>query len=413
MYIPAHMFARHAWNRALLTILLLGLALLALPAAAMAQTVVHLGPVDSIKVWTDYARATFAQSTSDSVTDQNYHAFEAVGLIGRRLMRQFGRGRLLEARAVQQAIDSLGLVTEAAEDPAWPGFALLVARNPSRPDADAVGFLYWFREDDLRMQGVVFRGGHRPSMRVWRSNKGGTPYEWAVVDQTREGLPHMTLLGMHANGLAWELEQDEESLPTFAQPGTAAFVDVNDDGIPEILTWTHAPTDSLFTECMDCPKLITERLYVESAGEEPVFELEDERLLPTPYATLVYFVRLLIDGKLTQAERLVRDPARVRQAIAAGWNKRVVKNPWTVEAREANQAWPRMLHVRFQGPFGVKRYEVSFAKLGSRWVIEGFAEPQPTKTTYPSVTVPPAHGARRPPAGETTKPGVPARPKGR
>ena len=32
-----------------------------------------------------------------------------------------------------------------------------------------------------------------------------------------------------------------------------------------------------------------------------------QALLPTPYATLVYFVRLLIDGKLAQAEKLVRD----------------------------------------------------------------------------------------------------------
>jgi hypothetical protein len=399
-----------ARNRALPSALLLGLALLAMPAAAAAQTVVHVGPVDSIKVWTDYARATFAQSTSDSVTDQNYHAFEAVGLIGRRLMRQIGRGRLLEARGVRQAIDSLGLVTEAAEDPLWPGFALLMVHNSSRPDADAVGFLYWFRGSDLRMQGVVFRGGHHPSMRVWRSNKGGTPYECAVLDQTREGLPHMTLLGMSQDGLAWDLEQDEESLPMFAQPGTASFVDVNDDGIPEIQTWTHGPTDSLFTECMDCPKLLTERLYVESAGEPPVFELEDERLLPTPYATLVYFVRLLIDGKLTQAERLVRDPARVRQAIAAGWNKRVVKHAWTVEAREANQAWPRMLQVRFQGPSGAKRYEVTFAKQNSHWVIQDWAEPQPAKTIYPSVKVPPV---RRPPAGKTKKPGATPRPQGR
>ena len=400
LLVPARL--RNLRLRTLLALLLL----LAAPAAARAQIVVHVGgepEVDSLTVWAADAKARFQSSSSDSVTDENYRAFEEVGLIGRRLLRSLARGRLLQAQAIQQTLDSLGFATEVAEDPAWPSFALLMVRNPSRFSGHAVGFLYWYRQDDLRMQGVVFSGGRHPSIKVWRSNKPEFPYEWGILDQILDGRPQFTLLGLSPDGAYWQIEQDEESARLFGGPGEAAWVDVNRDGIPEIASWTRDSTDSLFTECMDCPKLLTERLYAEG-GEG--FELEDERLLPTTYATLVYFVRLLIDGKLTQAERLVRDPARVREAVAQGWNKRVVKNPWQVESRERGQAWPRRLGLRFEGPHGVKRYNVVFGRRGERWIIENWIEPKPVTGRYPSVTVPPVQGAKRP----AVKPSAGAKP---
>ena len=125
--------------------------------------------------------------------------------------------------------------------------------------------------------------------------------------------------------------------------------------------------------------------------------MQDERLLPTPYATLVYFVRLLIDGKLAQAEKLVRDPAKVREAVAQGWNQRVVRKPWIVEYGESGQAWPRRLALRFEGPNGVKRYGVVFAMREGRWIIDNWFEPRAIERHYPSVTMPPATPADRRP----------------
>jgi hypothetical protein len=154
-----------------------------------------------------------------------------------------------------------------------------------------------------------------------------------------------------------------------------------------LISWTESPTDSLFVPCASCPRLITERTFLEGRD---IFEMNDERLLPTPYATLVFFVRLLIDGKLDQAEKLVRDPARVREAVAQGWNQRTVRSPWKVEFGEQGEAWPRRLEVRFQGPQGVKRYGVVFGRRDGRWVIENWFEPRAIKTSYPSVTIPPA-----------------------
>ena len=383
--------------------LLLLLPLLAV-SPARAQRVVYVSgeppEADSVTVWTEQAKAGFRAATGDSATGGNYLAYENVGLIGRRLLRARGGPRLVLARAIQPALDSLGFETTVATDLESPGFALLVVRNAERRTAEAVGFLYWYRVDDLRMQAVVLRGGHRPRMRVWRTSRREYPYEWGIVEETRAGLLRFMMLRLSPGGTVWGIQQDEERYPLLGEPGDVQWPDLNADGQPELVSWTRGPTDSLFTECPDCPRLITERTFVEGRDG---FDLLEERLLPTPYATLVYFVRLLVDGKLTQAQRLVRDPARVREAVAQGWNRRVVRTPWFVEQGEEGEAWPRRLGLRFQGPNGVKRYGIVFGQREGHWIIENWFEPRMAQRRFPSVTLPSAPGTKAP----AEKPKVP------
>jgi hypothetical protein len=350
---------------------------------------------DSVSTWVAQAKAGFQSNLGDSAAGENYRPYEKVGLISRRLLRSLGRKDLLQVHAIQPALDSLGFVTEVATDPASPAFALLMVRNPDRYTADAVGFLYWYKGDDLRIQGAVFKGGYHPRIRVWWTGKPEYPLEWGILDETRAGLLRFTMMRLSPGGTVWGIQQDEESSPLTGEPGEAAWVDLNQDDFPEFVSWTRSPTDSLFTECAGCPKLLTERTYIESSQG---FELQDQRLLPTPYATLVYFVRLLIDGKLVQAEKLVRDPAKVREAVAQGWDKRVVRKPWIVEYGESGQGWPRRLALRFEGPNGVKRYGVIFAMREGRWIIDSWFEPRAIERRYPSVTMPPAPPTQ-PPAG--------------
>jgi len=382
------------------------------PVIREASSVASPPDVDSVSTWAAQAKAGFQSNPGDSAGGENYRPYEKVGLIGRRLLRSLGRNDLLQAHAIKPALDSLGFVTEVATDPASPGFALLMVRNPDRTTADAVGFLYWYKGDDLRIQGAVFKGGYRPSMRVWRTGKPQYPFEWGILDETRAGLLRFMMMRLSPGGTVWGIQQDEESLPLMGEPGEAAWVDLNQDGSPEFVSWTSGSTDSLFTECADCPKLLTERTFIEG-GE--AFELQDQRLLPTPYATLVYFVRLLIDGKLVQAEKLVRDPAKVREAVAQGWDKRVVRKPWTVEYGESGQAWPRRLALRFEGLNGVKRYGVTFAMREGRWIIDNWFEPRAIDRRYPSVTMPAATPAKpsatpaKPPAKPTPATKPPAR----
>jgi hypothetical protein len=348
---------------------------------------VEISPeVDSVSAWVVQAKAGFQSNPGDSAGGENYRAYEKVGLIGRRLLRSLGRRDLLLAHAIKPTLDSLGFVTEVATDPTSPTFALLMVRNPDRGTADAVGFLFWYKGGDLRIQGAIFKGGYHPRIRVWRTGRPEYPFEWGILDETRAGLLRFTMMRLSPGGTVWGIQQDEESFPLMGEPGEAAWVDLNRDGPPEFVSWTSDSTDSLFTECASCPKLLTERTFIE--GDDG-FELQDQRLLPTPYAALVYFVRLLIDGKLVQAEKLVRDSEKVHEAIAQGWDKRVVRNPWIVEGGESGQPWPRRLALRFEGPNGAKRYGVVFAMREGRWIIDNWFEPRAIERRYPSVAVPP------------------------
>jgi hypothetical protein len=359
-------------------------------------------------VWVSDAKAGFQSNQGDSATGENYRAYEDVGLIARRLIRNAGRGTALSAVAIKAHLDSLGLANDVAVDLTLPGFALLVVRNPRRYTAEGVGFLYWNRGGDLRMQAVILRGPYHPRTRVWVTGKPEYPYEWAILSETHDARLQLLLLRLSPGGTQWGIEQDEEGSALMGDPGEAQFADVNHDGNPEIVSWTRSATDSLFRECSDCPRLLTERVYVES---QVGFELEDERLLPTPYATLVYFVRLLIDGKLAQAERLVRDPAKVKAAVAQGWNRRVVKHPWTIEYGEEGQTWPRRLEARFEGPLGVKRYGFVFAKREGHWIIDDWFEPRAVTGRVPPVATPRAPVAKPPAAKRSVRSATPVKKK--
>jgi hypothetical protein len=395
-------------GRAVTALLLLVLALLAGPTpAARAQQVVYVSgepEADSLRLWTTQAMADFRLNQGDSAGGPNYRAYEKVGLIGRRLLRAQGRRDLLLAPAIRPTLDSLGFATEIATDPASPTFALLMVRDPLHPLAEAVGFLYWLREADLRLQGVVFRGGHHPRMRVWWSGKSEYPYEWGVLDETPARVQRFTLLRLAPTGASWAIQQDEEFHRALDTTGEAQWADLNGDERPELVSWAPAVTDSLFAECASCPHLITERTFIEGRD---AFELQDERLLPTSYATLVLFVRLLLDGQLVQAEKLVRDPARVRDAVAQGWNRRVVRTPWRVEHGEQGETWPRRLELRFEGPQGVKRYGVVFGRRDGRWIIENWFEPRTVERHFPSATIPPARPSRTRPPVRPPQPATP------
>ena len=395
-------------RRPVLPLLLFFLLLLLAAAPAHGQRVVWVGgepAVDTLQVWARQALEGFRANRGDSAGGDNYLAYERVGLIGRRLLRAQGRRDLLLAPAIRPTLDSLGFATEVAIDPAAPAFALLVVRDPEHPAAEAVGFLYWYRQSDLRLQGVLFRGGHRPRLRVWWTGNERYPYAAGVVDETRDRVPRFTMLRLAPDGTYWALQQEEERFPTLGEAGEAQWADLNGDERPELVSWTRAATDSLFAECASCPYLVTERTFIEGRD---IFELQDERLLPTPYATLVMFVRLLLDGQTAQAEKLVRDPAKVREAVAAGWNRRVVRTPWRVEFGEKNTTWPRRLELRFEGPQGVKRYGMVFGRRDGRWIIEDWFEPRAIERRYPSVTVPPAK-----PGDAKTPPAPAAPPEGR
>jgi hypothetical protein len=353
---------------------------------------------DSLQRWASDAKVAFRENQGDSVGGPNFRAYNLVGNMGRRLVRSLGRSGLLQAHAVGVMLDSLGLDTEVTVDPQFPEFVLLMVRNPYRLTARALGFLYWYQGNDLRMQGAMFFGGQRPVMRVWWTAYPDQPYSLGILDREREvaGRTRLTLFRMDQRGLAWNIVQAPDQGPDLTGVGNAALVDINADDRPELVAWIRGENDSLFETCLDCPGIIHEQVYTES---RPGFFLSDVRILPTPYSTFTLFIRLLGDGNRAAAARLLKDPAKMDEVIAEGWGLRGRGKAWKLEYTE-EERWPTWLEFLHRGPKGDKRYVVHFELKGGRWIIRDWVTPHrsaPVGRGIDSVTV----RAPQPPASKT------------
>jgi hypothetical protein len=345
------------------------------PAAARAQELKPWLPpsADSLLRWSSEAKVRFQENRGDTVGGDNFKAYELVGAMGRRLIRSLGRTHLLQAHAIAPVLDSLGLDVDVQVDPKFPQFVLIVVRNPYHLTAYAVGFLYWFRGDDLRMQGAMLYGGHRPSMRVWWTGYPDQPYSLGLIEHDRDprGQVRMTLFRMGPAAAYWDMLQFPEKDPDLTGGGDAAWVDINSDDRPELVAWVRAPNDTLFDACANCPYIVHELTYTESKDG---LQLADRRVLPSPYATFTLFVRLLSEGNRTAAARLLRDPAKLQEAVAAGWGDRRRAKAWVLEYGE-EERWPRWLAFLHHGPRGDQRYIVHFEHKEDRWIISDWLIP--------------------------------------
>lgn len=323
---------------------------------------------DTLLTWATEARVRFQTNAGDSVGGSNYAAYEMVGRMGESLLRSMGRARMAQAYVVETILDSLGLDTDVSFDPELPYFALLMVHNPFRREAASVGYLYWYRQDVLKVQGVLFFGGREPKSRVWWTSDSAAPYAWGILDQSI-GEPQtvgLTYLRLEPTGNFWDLVQFAADTLNLGGPGRAEWTDINRDGIPEVVSWIRGDLDSTFEACSGCPQLIVERTFVE---RKQGFQIEESRLLPTSFANLVQFVRLLQEGQRAGAARLVADPRLVDQAIAWGWNRRGAGR-FRFEYAEPNERWPRWMAFRHLGADGKRTtYVIRFGHADGRWII--------------------------------------------
>jgi hypothetical protein len=361
--------------------LFLGLLAAAGSAPAHAQPIRPWTPPssDSLLAWAADARARFRTNAGDSIGGGNFEAYNLVGRIARRMLRALGEQHMLQAHAIEPAIDSLGLDVEVAIDPAQPTFALVMVHNPFRATAGTVGWLYWFRRDDLRAQGVAYTGGREPRMKVWYSATPSAPYEWAVLDRAlgKEGY-NFTLFRLDAQGYYWRADQFEGYGPDLRDATDAGFMDINHDGRPELLAWAEAAPESLFETCKGCPLLFSERIYTLTPRG---YELDESRMLSTTYSTFVLFVRLLRQQNRVAAGRLLEDPAKLDRAIALGWAAGSGRGVWKVERVETDRSWPSWLALRFRSPKGEQHWVVHFTQKEGRWVIKDWLSEDHRGTT--------------------------------
>lgn len=362
-----------------------GLLALAAPGVSRGAPAVRVWTptgIDSITSWAVQARTAFRANTGDSLGGSNFQAYLYAGRIGRHLLSQLGRGNMTQAYAVEPVIDSLGLDTEIAVDPAAPYFAMLSVRNPFNLQADVVGFLYWFQGNDLRFQGVRLTSGRSLGMRVWRTADSRHPWSWGVLENTRHAsLPvEFTLLRLSTNGMFWTADQFPGNGIELGGRGDATFADLNNDGVPELVSWTQAGQDSTFLPCETCPRLISERTWTERDGG---FELLESRVMPSAFATFVTFTRFLREGSRAAALRLVASPALVDQAITQGWDKVSGKNAWRITGVERNETWPHWIVVRHGRGAEAKGWVVNFVFRDGRWIIQDWVREK--VTTPPQV----------------------------
>jgi hypothetical protein len=358
-------------------------------APASAQRVRAWSPPsthDSLATWAAAARERFAGVSGDSVTGAAYGAYEQVGLIARRLLRGYGRDGLLQMAAVSSALDSLGLDTDFATEPTTPDFALLTVRHPAHPEGRAVGFLYWFRGADLRMQGVVLDGGHEPLIRVWWTGDQRRPYAWGVIERAGPppGVPRLLLFHLTPEGTQWTFTHGERQAPVLGEPGEATWVDLDRDGRPEVVSWTETAADSLLELCTGCPRPVTERTF---ADRGPGFELLEARFLPSPIAVFGLFVRHLVENNRAAAARLTADPALVERAMTQGWNAPRTRGAWKVEYAEPGQAWPRWLAVTHRGRTS-RQWIVHFTQKDGRWIVRDWLPLEAPKAPAPAASPP-------------------------
>jgi hypothetical protein len=326
---------------------------------------------DTLLTWATEARVRFQSNTGDSVGGRNYDAYEMVGRMGEHMLRAIGRSRMVQAYAIETVLDSLGLDTELSFDPEVPGFALLMVRNPFNRNAASVGYLYWYRQNDLRVQGLLFHGGREPKSRVWWTSDARAPYGWGILDQSLADPPTvgLTYLRLEPNGNFWDLVQFAADTLNLGGPGRAEWTDINRDGVPEVVAWVKGELDSTFVACNGCPQLIAERTFVERGGG---FQIEESRLVATSFASLVLFVRLLQDGSRAGAARLVADPGMVDQALKWGWSRKGA-GLWKFEYGEPGERWPRWMAFSHEGASGKKStYVIRFGHADGRWILAGF-----------------------------------------
>src|SRR5262249_52583170 len=148
----------------------------------------------------------------------------------------------------------LRIPAKLTQDPQYPSFALVQYFNPDFENYASLAYLYWFRGDELRGQAVYLKGGRDAHLRVYWTNREEGPWEAGILYYQGSGLrrdPELVLLRMVRTGAGWLAVQAGVGDLDLGSHGTAEWADLDQDGVPEIISWTEGAQDSLFVPCPD------------------------------------------------------------------------------------------------------------------------------------------------------------------
>lgn len=312
-----------------------------------------------------------------SAADSTAAGGDSVGVLSTEATRAWEAGNAEEAAAItaravrsrleadphagwteraRALLDELSVGSEVAGS----GNAVVVNLfSRSESDGTSWPYFFWSEGGTVRMQPLEGRGMRLVDMAVREFPGGGAgdSSQVAVLWGRRgpAGQQPLLLTWKHARGGRWDLAQTlgPDSL---GGTGTGQF-----DG-HVLLTRTFRATP-LFDECATCPHVYRERHFRWSTAG---FLREDERMVPSPYATFTAFVTALVDGDRDQAQRFVVDPSLIEFARRYEWHEPALGRWRAAPGTEATA--PEMVFFRGRSD----AFRVTFQPRGGGWVVLGF-----------------------------------------
>ena len=353
------------------------------PARAHAQT------PESWQAWAREGLAILAESRSDTLGADEARAFDAFDRIAEGYFTRLGSRKMAAARGLLAVYDSLGVPVEMAQDAELPQFVLLTFFHPAYAGHAAVTYVHWFIGEDIRKQRLLLTGGKSLQFDVWWTGRAEGPYEAGILDRRRTGDTRdvfFTMLRLSQNAENWGVVQYGRRGVDLGR-GTARFVDLNDDAMPEITSWSETEPDPRFVVDPHLPKILTERLWQRT---DSGFVMLDRRTVPTPFATWVLFLRALTNGETATARALVASPAVLTKARTLGLGAVSAKESWQAVEGVGGDRWSQNMSFLYGTPKRSKGLDVRMRIDEGHWRVEGIGSRALAKPAAP--LVPPSPG---------------------
>lgn len=253
-------------------------------------------------------------------------------------------------------LDSLNIAAEVA---GAPRAAVVNLFSRSEVEGSSWPYFFWNERGDVRVQTLEGRGMRLLDATVRGFNDGGAgdSSQLAVLwgKRTPSGQQPLLLTWRHARGGRWDLAQTlgPDSL---GGTGTGQFVG------SDLITKTYRTTQ-WFDECPTCPHVYHERHF---RWTPQGFLRDDDRIVPSPYATFTSFVSALVAGDRDGAARWAADPSLVEFARRYEWHDPALGGWRAAPGTEANS--PEMVFFRGR----TDAFRVTFEARGAGWVVQGF-----------------------------------------
>ena len=260
------------------------------------------------------------------------------------------------SESARTLLDSLGIAAEVAGTP-----TAAVVNLFQRTEAEGGSWpsIFWSEGGEVRTQTLEGRGMRLldATVRAFEDGGAGDSSQLAVLWNRKAGTGPQPLLltWRHARGGRWDLAQTlgPDSL---GGTGTGQFAD------RMLITKTFKSTP-WFDECTTCPHVYHERRFHWSPQG---FVRDDDRVVPSPYASFTAFVSALVAGERDVAARYVADPSLVEFARRYEWHDPALGRWRAAPGTEANAS--EMVFFRGRSD----AFRVTFQGRGGSWVVLGF-----------------------------------------